>query len=119
MDRFKAGSGRRQNLLVLMTQDPDQDPEHCLQLIIIEVNFLFKKKLILLIDCVQYVLFLTAKCRYTLQYTYPFAYYIQPSPRKELVSIFITYFKPILPYKKLSDTIAAASTCAYSIFDGT
>lgn len=27
---------------------------------------------------------LLAKCRYTLQYTYPFAYYIQPSPRKEL-----------------------------------
>lgn len=27
---------------------------------------------------------LLAKCRYTLQYTYPYAYYIQPSPRKEL-----------------------------------
>jgi hypothetical protein len=72
-----------------------------------------------MIDCVQSVLFLTAKCRYTLQYTYPFAYYIQPSPRKELVSFFITYFKSILPYKKLSDTIAAANTCGYRIINGT
>lgn len=24
------------------------------------------------------------KCRYTLQYTYPYAYYMEPSPRKEL-----------------------------------
>ena len=31
---------------------------------------------------------LLAKCRYTLQYTYPYAYYMEPSPRKELVSIF-------------------------------
>ena len=29
---------------------------------------------------------LLAKCRYTLQYTYPYAYYIEPCPRKELVS---------------------------------
>ena len=29
---------------------------------------------------------LLAKCRYTLQYTYPYAYYMEPSPRKELVS---------------------------------
>ena len=28
---------------------------------------------------------LLAKCRYTLQYTYPFAYYMEPCPRKELV----------------------------------
>jgi ariadne-2 len=27
---------------------------------------------------------LLAKCRYTLQYTYPYAYYIDPCPRKEL-----------------------------------
>ncbi|CAH0561922.1 unnamed protein product [Brassicogethes aeneus] len=27
---------------------------------------------------------LLAKCRYTLQYTYPFAYYMDPGPRKEL-----------------------------------
>lgn len=27
---------------------------------------------------------LLAKCRYTLQYTYPFAYYMEPGPRKEL-----------------------------------
>ena len=30
---------------------------------------------------------LLAKCRYTLQYTYPYAYYMEPCPRKELVSI--------------------------------
>ena len=30
---------------------------------------------------------LLAKCRYTLQYTYPYAYYIEPCPRKELVSL--------------------------------
>lgn len=29
---------------------------------------------------------LLAKCRYTLQYTYPFAYYLEPGSRKELVS---------------------------------
>ncbi|KAF6197910.1 hypothetical protein GE061_007652 [Apolygus lucorum] len=27
---------------------------------------------------------LLAKCRYTLQYTYPYAYYLEPGPRKEL-----------------------------------
>lgn len=27
---------------------------------------------------------LLAKCRYTLQYTYPYAYYMEPCPRKEL-----------------------------------
>lgn len=27
---------------------------------------------------------LLAKCRYTLQYTYPYAYYMDPGPRKEL-----------------------------------
>jgi hypothetical protein len=31
---------------------------------------------------------LLAKCRYTLQYTYPYAYYMEPSPRKELVNTF-------------------------------
>ena len=30
---------------------------------------------------------LLAKCRYTLQYTYPYAYYMEPSNRKKLVSI--------------------------------
>lgn len=29
---------------------------------------------------------LLAKCRYTLQYTYPHAYYMESGPRKELVS---------------------------------
>jgi len=29
---------------------------------------------------------LLARCRYTLQYTYPYAYYMEASPRKELVS---------------------------------
>ena len=28
---------------------------------------------------------LLAKCRYTLQYTYPYAYYMEPSNRKKLV----------------------------------
>lgn len=28
---------------------------------------------------------LLARCRYTLQYTYPYAYYMESSPRKELV----------------------------------
>lgn len=28
---------------------------------------------------------LLARCRYTLQYTYPYAYYMEPGPRKELV----------------------------------
>lgn len=32
---------------------------------------------------------LLTKCRYTLQYTYPFAYYIEPSARKELVINFL------------------------------
>jgi ariadne-2 len=31
---------------------------------------------------------LLAKCRYTLQYTYPYAYYMEAGPRKELVSTF-------------------------------
>ena len=31
---------------------------------------------------------LLAKCRYTLQYTYPYAYYLEVGPRKDLVSIF-------------------------------
>ena len=29
---------------------------------------------------------LLAKCRYTLQYTYPYAYYMESCPRKHLVS---------------------------------
>jgi hypothetical protein len=29
---------------------------------------------------------LLARCRYTLQYTYPYAYYMDAGPRKELVS---------------------------------
>jgi len=28
---------------------------------------------------------LLAKCRYTLKYTYPYAYYMESGPRKELV----------------------------------
>ncbi len=32
---------------------------------------------------------LLAKCRYTLQYTYPYAYYMEPCPRKELVRAII------------------------------
>ena len=28
---------------------------------------------------------LLARCRYTLQYTYPYAYYMEAGPRKELV----------------------------------
>lgn len=34
---------------------------------------------------------LLTKCRYTLQYTYPFAYYLESGQRKELVSFF--FFK--------------------------
>lgn len=33
---------------------------------------------------------LLAKCRYTLQYTYPYAYYLLPGARKELVSMIAT-----------------------------
>lgn len=29
---------------------------------------------------------LSPKCRYTLQYTYPYAYYMESGPRKKLVS---------------------------------
>ena len=39
---------------------------------------------------------LLAKCRYTLQYTYPFAYYMELSPRKQLVkfdNIFFQFMK--------------------------
>ena len=39
----------------------------------------------------QYLLdaaLLLAKCRYTLQYTYPYAYYMEPGSRKTLVIIF-------------------------------
>ena len=32
---------------------------------------------------------LLARCRYTLQYTYPYAYYMEPGPRKELVSCYL------------------------------
>ena len=35
---------------------------------------------------------LLAKCRYTLQYTYPFAYYMELSPRKQLVKLFNIFF---------------------------
>lgn len=35
---------------------------------------------------------LLAKCRYTLQYTYPYAYYLEPGPRKELVSLLEHFF---------------------------
>ena len=30
---------------------------------------------------------LLAKCRYTLQYTYPYAYYMELCPRKQLVTV--------------------------------
>ena len=30
---------------------------------------------------------LLAKCRYTLQYTYPYAYYMELCPRKQLVDV--------------------------------
>ena len=42
---------------------------------------------------------LLAKCRYTLQYTYPFAYYLESGPRKDLVSLiqlFICFLKKCL-----------------------
>jgi hypothetical protein len=34
---------------------------------------------------------LLARCRYTLQNTYPFAYFLAPGPRKDLVSIVIRW----------------------------
>lgn len=34
---------------------------------------------------------LLAKCRYTLQYTYPYAYFMEPGPRKELVSLHLLF----------------------------
>ena len=40
---------------------------------------------------------LLAKCRYTLQYTYPYAYYMEPSNRKKLVRKLYLYD---LPFKK-------------------
>ena len=39
---------------------------------------------------------LLAKCRYTLQYTYPYAYYMEPSNRKKLVSDRLTVVKNLL-----------------------
>jgi hypothetical protein len=43
---------------------------------------------------------LLAKCRYTLQYTYPYAYYMEPSPRKELVrtSKFFFSYERVNPF---------------------
>lgn len=35
---------------------------------------------------------LLAKCRYTLKYTYPYAYYMECGPRKELVSFIAAGF---------------------------
>ena len=35
---------------------------------------------------------LLARCRYTLKYTYPFAYYMDAGPRKELVKQMINLF---------------------------
>ena len=32
-------------------------------------------------------LFLSLQCRYTLQYTYPYAYYMESGPRKKLVRL--------------------------------
>lgn len=33
---------------------------------------------------------LLARCRYTLEYTYPYAYYMEPGPRKELVKFYLS-----------------------------
>ena len=48
---------------------------------------------------------LLAKCRYTLQYTYPYAYYMEPSPRKELVSTETDCGKLVIIFKPISDLI--------------
>lgn len=34
---------------------------------------------------------LLAKCRYTLKYTYPYAYYMEAGSRKELVSLLVRH----------------------------
>ena len=39
---------------------------------------------------------LLAKCRYTLQYTYPYAYYMEPSNRKKLVSDWLRFVNSLL-----------------------
>jgi hypothetical protein len=46
---------------------------------------------------------LLARCRYTLQYTYPYAYYMDAGPRKELVSDSenVNAFTPILTFPRL------------------
>ena len=41
---------------------------------------------------------LLAKCRYTLQYTYPYAYYMELCPRKQLVSPWISLLLHVLIY---------------------
>ena len=48
---------------------------------------------------------LLAKCRYTLQYTYPYAYYMEPSPRKELVRIFEKKKNIEKKYRKISQVV--------------
>lgn len=43
---------------------------------------------------------LLTRCRYTLQYTYPYAYYMEPGPRKELVNIYLRIGKYLFKFKK-------------------
>lgn len=47
---------------------------------------------------------LLARCRYTLQYTYPYAYYMDAGPRKELVrhAKNVNTFVPIVLFLRLS-----------------
>jgi len=44
---------------------------------------------------------LLKKCRYSLQYTYPYAYYMEPSPRKELVRRIFLVHQNILDWNSL------------------
>jgi ariadne-2 len=46
---------------------------------------------------------LLAKCRYTLQYTYPYAYYMEPSPRKELASFNLNFEMGLNRYFKCAN----------------
>ena len=43
-------------------------------------------------QCLLDAAVLLARCRYTLQYTYPYAYYMDPGPRKELVILPLSFF---------------------------
>ena len=46
---------------------------------------------------------LLAKCRYTLQYTYPYAYYMEPSNRKKLVSDRLRFVNNLLEFNFILD----------------